>query len=282
MTFLQWLQSRLPASTRTGRLARRVFHALTPWVERNKHPWMLNALAARRRNVRFVQVGSNDSGYGDPLNFHTMHHGWRGLMIEPLPHIYERLRKRYAGVEGLQFANVAIDREPGSRPFYHLRRSDERGLPPWYDMLGSFSKENVLKHQKYLADIPERIVETSVRCQTFAGLCEEFGIERFDVLHIDAEGYDYEILKTIDLRRHQPTVVLYEDMHLSEADYRASLAQLHEAGYFTHRDHADTFAVRRQALEEDAELMRAWAHLRRRSGSDPAAPHFDGPSTRGR
>ena len=132
MTFQHWLKSRLlPANTWSGRMARRIAHACTPWKAHNQHPAMLDALAAASRSeVFFVQVGSNDAGYGDPLSYHTLHHGWRGLMIEPLPHIYARLRERYAKVKGLKFANVAIDREVGERPFYHLRRSDEPGLPP--------------------------------------------------------------------------------------------------------------------------------------------------------
>ncbi|MGH8506702.1 MAG: FkbM family methyltransferase, partial [Stenotrophobium sp.] len=235
MTFQHWLKSRLlPASTWSGRTARRVFHACMPWREHNQHPAMLDALAASCSQVFFVQVGSNDAGYGDPLSYYTLHRGWRGLMIEPLPHIYERLRKRYDRISGLKFANVAIDVAPGERPFYHLRRSDEPGLPPWYDMLGSFKKENVLKHQKYLADIPDRIVETAVRCQTFDGLCAEQDVARFDVLHIDAEGYDYEILKSVDLAKYRPAAVLFEHAHLNSTDYQASLKQLHDAGYLTH------------------------------------------------
>lgn len=264
MTFAHWLKSRLlPANTHRGRLARQLFHRLTPWRPYGRSSDMLDALAASQVDVRFVQVGSNDAGYGDPLSFHTLHHGWRGLMIEPLPHIFERLCKRYANVPGLQFANVAIDREPGERPFYHLRRSDEPGLPPWYDMLGSFKRDNVLKHAAYLADIPERIVETNVRCQTFAGLCAEHNIERFDVLHIDAEGYDYEVLRTVELRRYAPALVLYERMHLSPQDQTAGLKQLHDAGYQTHDDPVDTVAVSRDALARHPRLARTWARIRR-------------------
>lgn len=274
MKFEHWVKAKLlPGNTWRGRMARRLYRVSTPWRPHHQHPQLFDALAASKAQVRFVQVGSNDAGYGDPLSYFIQHRGWRGLMIEPLPHTFARLCERYKGYTGLQFANIAIASEAGVRPFYHLRRSDEPGLPPWYDMLGSFSKENVLKHQAFLSDIPERIVETSVRCTTLSALCGEQGVETFDILHIDVEGYDYEVLKTVDLDRHRPALIVFEYIHLSEADDAAVLRQLHDAGYLTQRDPVDIVAIRHSSLAELAPLAAAWARVRRRSGAAIDAPH---------
>lgn len=272
MNLTRWVGKRLSAETRLGEGARRVYRRFSPrrvrlWTE------VLHGLAAGSNDVRFVQVGSNDAGYGDPLRYHIRNNGWRGLMIEPLPHVFRRLQARYGAVSGLILENVAIDREPGVRPFYHLRPSDEPGLPVWYDMLGSFLKENVLAHSHLLPDIPERIMETPVRCLTFDQACGRHGIEAFDVLHIDAEGYDYEILRSVDLARYRPAVLLYENMHLSSEDYAASLDRLHSADMLTHSDKVDTIAVARQALETNRPLARSWRFLRRRVGVPESATH---------
>lgn len=265
MTFNHWLKSRLlPASSYRGHWARHIFHLLTPWRIHQQTQHLLQALAGSKQAVFFVQVGSNDAGYGDPLAFFTRHYGWRGLMIEPLPHIFARLRQRYARFKGLKFANVAIANEPGERPFYHLRRSDEAGLPPWYDMLGSFDRANVLKHQQYLADIPERIVETQVRCARFDTLCQEHGINQFDVLHIDAEGYDFEVLKTVDLARYKPAVILFEHTHLLVADLAAAQTMLRKAGYLAHSDPADLLAVATTALEQYPRVASTWRKMQKR------------------
>lgn len=272
MSLREWVGERLSADTRIGENIRRVYRRNSPrqariWTE------VLHGLAAGNNSLRFVQIGANDSGYGDPLRYHILHNHWRGLLIEPLPHIYARLKTRYPETQGLQFANVAIDVEPGERPFYHLRPSDEPGLPLWYDMLGSFIKQNVLDHQQYLADIPDRIVQTQVQCMTFDQVCAEHQIEQFDLLHIDAEGYDYEVLRNVNLIRYQTSVVLFEQKHLSSSDYTASLKQLHAAGFVTHTDAVDTIGVKSQALQRSKALNRSWQFLRKRAGADAKAQH---------
>lgn len=272
MSLREWVGERLSADTRLGEGVRRIYRRTSPRLVRT---WteVLHGLAAGRRDLRFVQVGANDSGYGDPLRYHILHNHWRGLLIEPLPHIFARLKTRYPDIDGLQFANVAIDTESGERPFYHLRRSDEPGLPLWYDMLGSFIKQNVLDHQQYLADIPERIVETPVRCMTFDQVCAEHDVAQFDLLHIDAEGYDYEVLRTVDLTRYGVSAVLFEQKHLSASDYDASLAQLHAAGFLTHTDAVDTLAIASNSLQQSRALQRSWRFLRKRAGANPEAQH---------
>lgn len=276
MNPISQIKAWFPPDQRLGHALRRGYRRLLPIDRQSWHPELLDGLAARARSARFVQVGSNDAGFGDPLRYHILHHGWRGLMIEPLPHIFARLRGRYADVADLQFANIAIDRIEGTRTFYHLRSSDEPGLPPWYDQLGSFLKENVLKHTSFLPDIPERIVETQVRCQSFAGICREHGIDTFDVLHIDAEGYDFEVLRTIDLTAFHPTLVLFEHRHLRADDYRAALLQLHTAGFLTHADPVDTVAVSNLELSQNSPLRRAWSGLRRRCDVPADALHSPG------
>lgn len=260
MKLTDGLRRFLPADSRLGYALRRLYHRLTPAKPRPLHRSFLWVLSRQKREVSFVQVGSNDAGYGDPLRYHILHDGWRGLMIEPLPFVYSRLLDRYRGISGLQFANVAIDSEPGTRPFYHLRADDDPALPPWYDQLGSFLKENVLKHEKFLADLPERLTETAVRCERFDDLCAQQGIDHFDLLHVDAEGYDFEILRSVDFRRFSPLVVLYEHRHLSDEDTSACAAMLTQAGYQLFRDIDDTLAVSRALLDEP-QMRKAWERM---------------------
>lgn len=271
----------LPADTHLGRGLRLLYWRLLPRSLKVVHPWVLNALAQDKPAVRFVQVGSNDAGYGDPLRYHILHSGWRGLMIEPLPFVYQRLRQRYAGMDGLCFENVAIDREPGERVFYHLRPDSDPSLPPWYDQLGSFLKDNVLKHAPDLPDIATRLTQTVVPCMSFQQVCERNGIEQLDVLHIDAEGYDAAILASVDLARFAPAVVLFEHKHLSAADYAACLDQLTSAGYLCNADKIDTLALRRDVLSRSETLQRAWQRARRRLHATPEQAVAGGRECRG-
>jgi hypothetical protein len=48
---------------------------------------------------------------------------------------------------------------------------------------------------------------------------------------IDTEGYDYEIVKLLNVRVHRPRIILYESKHLSTADQNACVDLLCGVGY---------------------------------------------------
>lgn len=61
-------------------------------------------------------------------------------------------------------------------------------------------------------------------------------VTRFDLLQIDAEGFDFEVLKASDLATYRPTLINYEHEHLTAADRVASWDLFRNLGYklFTH------------------------------------------------
>src|SRR5204863_9048795 len=114
---------------------------------------------------------------------------------------------------GVTLANAAVAARDGTPPFFPLRdasAAERAQLPDWYDGLGSLSRTAVLSHAPQMPDIAERLVEGEVEALTFTTLCERHALERVDLIVIDAEGYDWEILRTIDLARHRPRLVVYE------------------------------------------------------------------------
>ncbi|HVW18651.1 MAG TPA: FkbM family methyltransferase [Solirubrobacteraceae bacterium] len=232
---------------------------------------VLRAFARARagRPTTFVQIGSNDGTTGDPLRALADAYGWHGLLVEPVPYVFARLRRERGGNPRLRLANVAVSDRDGQAEFHHLReRRDTDGpLPEWYDQLGSFSLRTILSHEEAIPRIRELLVSTTVPTLTFDSLCARHAIDAFELLHIDAEGYDWEILRTVDLERYRPTLVLYEHAHLSAADRGAARERLDAAGYACDQGPLDTLAVRRQALAEQPGLRRAWRRLARARGS---------------
>jgi len=65
-----------------------------------------------------------------------------------------------------------------------------------------------------------------------------------DLLQIDAEGYDYEIIRSIDFDTVKPAIIHYEHMVLSEADRNACLELLASHGYRIVLQDNDTLAYR--------------------------------------
>ena len=51
-------------------------------------------------------------------------------------------------------------------------------------------------------------------CMTYEQLRREYGLSQVDVLNIDAEGYDDQILKSIDFEASKPGLILFEVVHM--------------------------------------------------------------------
>jgi FkbM family methyltransferase len=190
----------------------------------------LRRALGNRENLFVVQIGSNDGTTGNPVHqLLSRHPSWRALFVEPVPFLFERLRRNYPDPVRFRFENVAVADAAGTRPFYYVDPAASQSmpdLPRWFQMLGSFERDHVARH---LGAALDRFVIT-VQVQTFplGAVLKRNHIDRIDVLLIDTEGYDWEILRQLDLQCYQPSVILFEHKHLSpetRADARSFLEQ---------------------------------------------------------
>ena len=249
-------------------LRARVLDPVRDWRLRRRlaGPRLLRAFGAQYPEATFVEIGANDGEQHDHLRPLLRSRRWRGVMVEPVPYVFERLRRNYGELEGVTLANVAIADRDGTLPFYHLAQLEDperEGLPSWYDALGSFSRETVLEHGSEIADIERRLLSIEVPSLTFESLCERYGLEQVDLLLIDTEGYDWEILKHIDFRARHPRLVIYEHFHLAPDVSRRCGEHLEAQGYETMAEGFDTFCL--DPSPEDP-LTAAWRRL------EPAVP----------
>jgi FkbM family methyltransferase len=213
-------------------------------IRRHSQAAELVAVVARhsRSPFTFVQVGSNDGQTDDPLFATVMSRSVRGILIEPIPELFERLTATYADRRDLTFVNAAVAEEEADRELYWV--SPMPGDPVWIDQLGSFSRDIVLSHAEWVPGLVDRVRSVRVACRTLPSLIKEHGLSRVDLLHIDAEGADFAILRTVDFdATWSPRCILYEQKHLGpERD--AALGLLHGVGYHTVDLGQDVFAFR--------------------------------------
>lgn len=225
-------------------------------------PKLLAAFADAYPRAFFVEVGSNDGDKHDHLRPFILTRGWSGIMVEPVPYIFERLRSNYGHVEGVTLENVAIADHEGRLPFFYVvepREDDRDVLPEWYDGIGSFSREAVMRHAPDIPDIESRVVEGEVPCLSFEALCHRNAVERVDLLLVDTEGFDWQIIRTVDLDAHRPRVIVYEHYHLQPGERRECLAHLAAAGYETLEEGFDTFCLDTRV---DDPVTAAWRRLK--------------------
>src|SRR5262249_51271932 len=98
-----------------------------------------------RRSPYIVQVGANDGESADPM-FRTIQKSrhWRAMLIEPVPHMFERLKLNYAGVDRCALVNVAIAPTAGTLPIYYVDPKAKEimpEIPDYYEQLPSFDKQ---------------------------------------------------------------------------------------------------------------------------------------------
>jgi FkbM family methyltransferase len=214
-------------------------------------PQILRAFADTYPNPVFVEIGANDGVRSDHLRPFIVSLPWRGVMVEPLPWLFARLRDNYRGREGVTFENAAIANIDGRVPFYFVAPAeDPRQDDPIWSMVGSLSRDEVERgisgirnafRDAPFHDIESRIERTEVQSLTFESLCRKHSIRELDLLLIDAEGYDYEIIKGIDFERHRPRLLIYENNHLSADELERSRAYLEGLGYETRDEDIDTW-----------------------------------------
>lgn len=191
---------------------------------------VLSTFAKERDSVRFVQVGSNDASYGDSIMEYVLANGWQGVLVEPVPYVFERLKRRHGRNPRFKLENVAIGQREGELPFYCLEPM-EHPPTPYYDQMGSFSREHIEKHERFQPGLSQHIREIKVRCITLTSLLKQHGLNRLDLLHVDAEGYDFDVLQSLDFGWCTPRMVLFESGHLPPAQRVQCEAFLLARGY---------------------------------------------------
>jgi len=194
--------------------------------------------------VFFIQIGSNDGLHGDPICELVKKNKWHGILVEPITEIFEKLRHNYRENNGdLMFENIAISgNKTGVNEFYSVSNEDN-ALPEWVNQLSSFDKNVILKHAEYHPEIIDRIVVKHIRTDSFENMVQRNRVQTIDLIHIDTEGYDFEILKQIDIEKYQPGIIIYEHKHLDEKDYKSSISLLKENRYKLFMHNGDTLAV---------------------------------------
>jgi FkbM family methyltransferase len=239
-----WLEWHLVAPART--LMRRLARRLRDTEAKLAGPRLLRRFADAYPEAVFVEIGSNDGRAFDPLREHIRAKQWRGVMVEPVPHVFERLRETYGGSDRIELENSAIAEHNGSIDFHHLvpvNGETHGALPEWYDAVGSLSREHVLAQARDLEDPEARVATVEVPCLTFESLCRRHGLERIDLLLVDVEGQDRMVIDSVDLEAHRPRLIVYEHRHLSDRDRRACRERLERSGYGVMEEAFDTYCL---------------------------------------
>lgn len=83
----------------------------------------------------FIQVGAFDGMECDPLYKYIIQYSWKGMMLDPQPHAFEKLSKLHQGRPNLTLVNAALSNKKEKSIFFILEGDS---LPPWAQGNGIF------------------------------------------------------------------------------------------------------------------------------------------------
>lgn len=201
----------------------------------------------------FLQIGGNDGFVKDPIFKFVKKYPWQGIIVEPQVEVFEKsLRKTYRFASNVRLENLAIADKTETKKLWKIAVSNSR----WATGLATFDKA-ILVYQierNYVSDrlkregkpIPEKVDDyltyEEVQCTTIEDLLVKHDFQKLDLLQIDTEGYDFEIIKTINFDKIKPKMISFESEHLSEEDFKACETLLQSNGYATKTVDRDTLA----------------------------------------
>ena len=206
-------------------------------------------MAIRGEQVTFVQVGANDGRYGDPLHDYISRHPWEGILVEPQPDLFTKLRENYAAAaDRLIFENVAIAQGVGELAMYRGKNGGPSDDGVFAASVVSASPQVVARQLGVQIGDLERF---TVPCATLDDLVVKHGLSGLDLLQIDTEGHDYNVLKTLDLSKTRPWIIQFEHGHLTPREITGALEHLNGHGYrvLFGGHQTDTLALREDFLE---------------------------------
>lgn len=162
----------------------------------------LDTYSKSRAAINFVQIGANDGVFGDPIHTYIMRDKWMGVLVEPIPQVFDLLRFSYRKNTRLRFENCALGLEEGWADFYTTPRNK------FWSHYGASQRSSLLPREGH-----EKI---TVKVLPFNVLAERNSLNQIQLIHTDTEGFDYEILKQIDFNLYQTEVILFEHIHLTD------------------------------------------------------------------
>jgi len=181
-----------------------------------------------------LQIGAMDGVFFDMLNRHLMKGGWHGVLVEPLPDMFETLQKNYASQPQLKLVNCAISDRKGTLTFHRINPDAvKNGLLPdeFLGMTTSCSDKGFPSRPDYAERLEAHTLKVEAPCQTLQNLLDDQGVEKIDVVVIDAEGADWMILKQLDFARYKPSFLCVEHTSLTSGEIKECAVKMAGLGY---------------------------------------------------
>ncbi|MEZ5894550.1 MAG: FkbM family methyltransferase [Parvularculaceae bacterium] len=211
------------------------------------YPLAAHYLSKRPEGIVLMQIGANDGVSGDVVRSVLALPKVQAILVEPNPVVFRKLEALYRDRPEIITANVAISDRGGTQPFYVGELPE--GAPESSELtkISSFSRahvETLVAAYNGRTEGPQaRVGQINVKCASIRELMNEHGFGAIDLLAVDAEGYDYVIVKSALASGLAVPMIQFEFKNMSRAQFAEITELLAANKYIFARTGLDIFAV---------------------------------------
>ena len=137
------------------------------------------------------------------------------LLVEPVPHNISAIKENLKEFKNIHLEPVAVASVRETKDFFFVKATSINKLKKhWASGIGSFNKNHLLNHRtkRFLIE-EDDIDKIPIKTVKFEDLIEKYSITEIDKILIDIEGYEYEILRDMDLKKVRINSILFEYKH---------------------------------------------------------------------
>ena len=137
------------------------------------------------------------------------------LLVEPVPHNISAINENLKEFKNIHLEPVAVASVRETKAFFFVKATSINKLKKHCASgIGSFNKNHLLNHRtkRFLIE-EDDIDKIPIKTVKFEDLIEKYSITEIDKILIDIEGYEYEILKDMDLKKVRINSILFEYKH---------------------------------------------------------------------
>ena len=196
----------------------------------------LKSIVDFRTNGSILVVGANIGDTNNDPEWQLMKKNvaFKKYYVEPIPTLFKQLQQniKRSRVANATLINAAISDKVGETDMFCWRLNETdgtsvvKGVPRWFTQICSFNKSRLTSHPhdtggvslSHLGNVDDHIVNMKVQTLNVPALFEKYNIQDIRYVQIDAEGFDYHIVKQLpfDNPSFRPDVIVYEDVLLTK------------------------------------------------------------------
>tara|TARA_B100000780_G_C21041637_1_gene418011 strand:- start:218 stop:973 length:756 start_codon:yes stop_codon:yes gene_type:complete len=190
-------------------------------------PRILEYLTKNGLIKSIIQIGANDGSRFDILNVFIKKYKIKSILVEPIKENFEELINNYSKIENIIFENSAISVKGEISFLYKVKSQYLNKYGEHVKAISSFNKKHLINHGVKNSHIEKQMINSI----SIKELLNKHKIENFDLLFLDAEGYDGNIVNDFLDESLLKPYIIFEFIHIDNDIFKILISKLIQKKY---------------------------------------------------